>query len=214
MNRAVADGALAKFITESLKRNLKGDWGELWPGFSFHFRQHPSPLSFPDLISGHHAAHYSKKRQSRNVACPKSLPPLSYFLPLPYPLSFSHLAHHLSRYLYLRPPPTSRTKYRRIQPWTHEKADTDIARAANKLLKRESCWKDIAKLRFTVFRLKNARSYAEQTLKVQTGAEQNGSPWSYRKINYCQQMERDGELLKGGFLRLVSKGGSNGQESL
>jgi len=199
MNRAVADGVLAKFITESLKRNLKGDWGELWPGFSFHFRQHPSPLSFPDLISGHHAAHYSKKRQSRNVACPKSLPPLSYFLPLPYPLSFSHLAHHLSRYLYLRPPPTSRTKYRRIQPWTHEKADTDIARAANKLWRREFCWKDIAKLRFTAFQLKSARSFAEQTLKGQVAAVQNGSPLKYRKVSYLPATGRRVEPLKEGI---------------
>ena len=54
------------------------------------------------------------------------------------------------------------------------------------------------------FRLRNARSYAEQTLKVQTGAEQNGLPWKYRKINYYHQLKREGELLKRGFLRLIS----------
>ena len=74
-----------------------------------------------------------------------------------------------------------------------------IVRAASKLWRRESCWKDIAKLRFTAFRLRNARSSAEQTLKVQTGVEQNGLPWRYRKVNYCNQLERDGELLKRGF---------------
>ena len=84
--------------------------------------------------------------------------------------------------------------------WIHGKADTGIVRAANKLWRRESCWKDIAKLRSMAFRLKNARSFVEQTLKVQTGAGQNGLPWNYRKINYCHHLEREGELLKRGFL--------------
>jgi hypothetical protein len=29
-------------------------------------------------------------------------------------------------------------------------------------------------------------------------AEQNGSPWNYRKINYYHQLKREGELLKRG----------------
>jgi len=49
----------------------------------------------------------------------------------------------------------------------------------------------------------NARSYAEQTLKVQTGAGPNGLPWNYWKINYYHQLEREGELLRRGFLRLI-----------
>ena len=78
-----------------------------------------------------------------------------------------------------------------------------IVRAANKLWRREFCWKDIAKLRFTAFQLRNARSYAEQTLKVQTAAERNGLPWKYRKISYYRQRGKEGELLKRGFLRLI-----------
>ena len=94
--------------------------------------------------------------------------------------------------------PQVEQKYGRICLWIHEKADTDIARAANKLSKQEFCWKDIAKLRFTAFRLKNARSYAEQTLKGQVAAEQNGSPWNCRRISYYHQLGREGELLKRG----------------
>ena len=69
--------------------------------------------------------------------------------------------------------------------------------------RREFCWKDIAKLRSTAFQLKNARSYAELMLKGQMVAELNGLPWNYRKINYYHQLEREGELLKKGFLRLI-----------
>ncbi|MGA2959602.1 MAG: hypothetical protein ABSF48_28280, partial [Thermodesulfobacteriota bacterium] len=61
--------------------------------------------------------------------------------------------------------------------WIHEKADIDIVQPANKLWRREFCWKDIAKLRSTAFQVKNARSFAEQTLKVQTGAGPSGLPW-------------------------------------
>jgi hypothetical protein len=71
------------------------------------------------------------------------------------------------------------------------------------LWKREFSWKDIAKLRSTAFRLRNARSYAELTLKGQVVAGPNGLPWKYRKINYYHQLEREGELPKKGFLRLL-----------
>jgi hypothetical protein len=72
---------------------------------------------------------------------------------------------------------------RRTCLWIHEKADTGIVRAANKLWRREFFWKDIAKLRSTASQLKNARSYAEQTLMGQVAAGQGGSPWNYRKSN-------------------------------
>ena len=82
------------------------------------------------------------------------------------------------------PPPTSRTKKWRITLWIHEKADTDTVQTARKLWKREFCWKDIAKLRFTAFRLKSARSYAERTLKGQVAVEKDGSPWKYWRMSY------------------------------
>ena len=65
-----------------------------------------------------------------------------------------------------------------------------------KLWKREFFWKDIPKQRFTAFRLRNARSYAGETPKVQTGAEQNGSRWRYWRIRFCDQLGREGEFSK------------------
>jgi hypothetical protein len=77
--------------------------------------------------------------------------------------------------------------------WIHEKADTDIARAANKLWKEEFCWKDIPKLRFRAFRPKSARSYAEPMPRVQMGAEQDGLRWNCWKIKSYAHLEREGE---------------------
>jgi hypothetical protein len=67
------------------------------------------------------------------------------------------------------------------------------------LWKREFYWKDIPKLRFMASQLRNARSYAEQTLKVQTGAEQSGLCWEYRRIRFYGQLGRKVEMLKEGI---------------
>jgi hypothetical protein len=60
--------------------------------------------------------------------------------------------------------------------------------------------------------LVNARSFAEQTLKVQAGAGQNGLRWRYWRINYDLQLEREGELMKKRFLALHEE--EEGRESL
>jgi hypothetical protein len=47
--------------------------------------------------------------------------------------------------------------------------------------------------------LRNARPYAEQTLKVQMGTEQNGLRWKYRRIRSYDQLGRKVEMLKEGI---------------
>jgi hypothetical protein len=77
---------------------------------------------------------------------------------------------------------------RRISLWIHEKADTNIARAARKLWKRGFFWKDIPKQRFTAFRPRNARSYAEPMPRVQMVAEKNGLRWRFWRIRFYDQL--------------------------
>jgi len=60
-----------------------------------------------------------------------------------------------------------------------------------------------SRLRFTAFRPRNVRSYAEQTFKVQTDAEQNGSPWKYWRTRYWGKMGRGFEILNEGIFKGV-----------
>jgi hypothetical protein len=90
-----------------------------------------------------------------------------------------------------------------------EKAGTDIARAANKLLRRESCWKDIAKKRSMAFQLRNARSFAGKTLKGQVDAVPNGLRRKFWRIRSFDHLGKEGEMLKEGIPRLALETGSN-----
>jgi hypothetical protein len=110
------------------------------------------------------------------------------------------LPHFILKTLFHRPQVEQNNG--RISLWMQEKADTDIAQAARKSWKRESCLKDIPKLRFKAFRPRNARSFAGQTLKVQTGAERNGLRWRYRRSRFWGKVGREGEMQEGGILKV------------
>jgi len=49
---------------------------------------------------------------------------------------------------------------------------------------------------FNFSRLRSARAYAEQTLKVQTDAERKGSRWRYWRIRLYDQLGRKVEVSK------------------
>ena len=78
-----------------------------------------------------------------------------------------------------------------------------MSKLQKKLWKQEFCWKDIPRLRFRVFRLRNARSFAGQTLKGQTGVEQNGLRWRYWRTRFYDQLGREDELSNQDHFKIV-----------
>ena len=192
-------------VSQSLEaERIQSSWFWWWELNPWTMEPHPSPFPISSLPKVHRSTlqiiHPCDKRES--------------ILPIPrystqrfrFTLVSNTTRKSLTPIQFKKTPvrrPPVEQKYGGSRLWIHGKADIGIVRAANKLWRREFCWKDIVKLRFTAYRLKNARSFAEQMLKGQVAAEQNGLPWNYRKINYCHQQEREGKLLKGGFLRLI-----------